>query len=172
MLGGKPQNCSHQIGKAYHSRTRYKQAHQCSQQKQLQNTRLFSAQKAHTEREIFLYHRPNLHLVFRLFIIQPDKTFKKRRHKEAKHCRIKYRLYPKYRVKYTSQEGSNQRGNCRHLIDNRIALYNMIPGQHLRDACLHRRRFKSSQYRENYQQNPDYKNIVAERHDNAGNQYG
>ena len=126
----------------------------------------------YTDSEVLSDHGEDSRGPGRLLVIQTDKTFEKSSDKEADHCRIKYRPDSQSGIKNTSKKRRDQGGDGRHLIDDGISFYNILPGKHLRDAGLHGGRFKGSKHREDDKQRSDDRYVLSGRRGEACNEDG
>ena len=123
MLRRESKDSPHQVRKANHYRTGYKQAGQRCQQEQFEDARLLPAQELNADREILFQDLSDTHRDFLLLIVQLNETLQNGGEKKAGHRSPKDRRKSKSGIDHAAQKRSDQPGNGLHLVDRRIALH-------------------------------------------------
>ena len=85
MLCRESKNSSHQVRKADHHRTGYKQAGQGCKQEQFEDTRLLPAQEVNADGEVLSNDLPDAHSDFRLPIVQANEALQNSGEEKAGH---------------------------------------------------------------------------------------
>ncbi|CDD27191.1 unknown [Firmicutes bacterium CAG:94] len=142
MLCGESKNSPHQVRKADHHGTGYKQAGQGCKQEQFEDTRLLPAQEVNTDGEVLSDDLPDAHSDFRLLIVQANEALQNGSEEKADHRSPEDRSKSKSSVNQTAQKRSDEPSNGLYLIYRRIAFHQIVSGEHLGDAGLYRGRLK------------------------------